>query len=369
MTAGTDNQSMVKPWITGIVVLAVTVGLLIGLRPILMPFVAAGILAYIFNPLVIKLCHWRIPRGLSAMVVMFLGLLLLVILALIVIPMLLNQINNISSKLPVILNWAHYKLIPWLNHVFHIHISWNLDYAAQYTAQWIQAHDASIKDAASKIIPVILQHGGDMVVWASNFVLLPFLLYYFLLDWNRWARGIRAMVPRRILPAYSRITTNLDKVLSEFLRGQLLVMLIMGMIYGTGLALVGLQSGFAIGMIAGLLVFVPYLGAFTGLLLATLAALLQYDGGWTHLFMVWGIFAIGQFAESFFITPKIVGDRIGLSPFWVIFALMAFGQLLGFVGMLLALPLAAICMVLVHELTAAYKKSSYYLQQPADRHD
>lgn len=358
-----STSSAIKPWLVGIVVCIFAIGLFIGLRPILMPFVVAGILAYIFNPLVLKLCRLGVPRGLAAMLVMFLGLILLVILALIIIPMLITQIDNISVKLPLILDWAHHRLIPWINHTFHIRISLSLESVVQYGTQWVESHSSSIKDAASKIVPVLLQHGGDMVVWASNLVLLPLLLYYFLLDWDRWSKSISDMIPRRILPTYTRIITNIDKVLSQFLHGQLLVMIIMGIIYGTGLALIGLNSGFAIGMIAGLLVFVPYLGAFTGLLLATLAALLQLDG-WTQLLLVWGIFALGQFSESFFITPKIVGDRIGLSPFWVIFSLMAFGQLLGFVGMLLALPLAAISQVLVHESTAAYKRSHYYLKPP-----
>lgn len=154
----------------------------------------------------------------------------------------------------------------------------------------------------------------------------------------------------------------MDTVLGEFMRGQLLVMAIMGAIYGVGLMLVGLDSGFAIGMVAGILVFVPYLGAFTGLLLATLAAVLQFDS-WTGILMVWSVFGIGQFLESFFITPQIVGEKIGLSPFWVIFSLLAFGQLMGFVGMLIGLPLAAVCLVLYHEGKRAYLNSRFYNRQ------
>jgi hypothetical protein len=167
------------------------------------------------------------------------------------------------------------------------------------------------------------------------------------------------LVPRRFIETYTRISGNMDEVLGEFLRGQLMVMMIMGLVYGLGLMLVGLDSGFAIGMIAGILVFIPYLGAFTGLLLATVAALLQY-GSWQGLLMVWAVFGVGQFLESFFITPKIVGDRIGLSPFWVIFSLMAFGQLMGFVGMLAGLPLAAVTLVLLREGASAYFGSRFY---------
>lgn len=363
MNLNTKKSSSITPWIVGGLVLILTISLFIGLKSILMPFAAAGVLAYILNPIVEKLTKHKIPRTTAAMLVMLLGLSVIIVLLLIVIPMLINLVDSIYEKLPDVINWIHLKLLPWLNQTFHINIRWDADYMMRMVTQWIKSEDVNIKDAASKVLPVVWQQGSGFVEWVTNLMLFPFLLYYFLLDWSRWTVGISDMIPRRILPTYQRIMTNMDTILGAFLRGELLVMIIMGLVYGIGLALVGLQSGFAIGMIAGLLVFIPYLGAFTGLLLATLAALLQFHG-WTGLFMVWGVFAIGQFLESFFVTPKIVGDRIGLSPFWVIFSLMAFGQLLGFVGMLLALPLAAICLVLVREGTQAYKNSHYYRQQP-----
>lgn len=363
MNLNTKKSSSITPWIVGGLVLILTICLFIGLKSILMPFAAAGVLAYILNPIVEKLTKHKIPRTTAAMLVMLLGLSVIIILLLIVIPMLINLVDSIYEKLPDGINWIHLKLLPWLNQTFHINIRWDADYMMRMVTQWIKSEDVNIKDAASKVLPVVWQQGSGFVEWVTNLMLFPFLLYYFLLDWSRWTVGISDMIPRRILPTYQRIMTSMDTILGAFLRGELLVMIIMGLVYGIGLALVGLQSGFAIGMIAGLLVFIPYLGAFTGLLLATLAALLQFHG-WTGLFMVWGVFAIGQFLESFFVTPKIVGDRIGLSPFWVIFSLMAFGQLLGFVGMLLALPLAAICLVLVREGTQAYKNSHYYRQQP-----
>lgn len=363
MNLNTKKSSSITPWIVGGLVLILTICLFIGLKSILMPFAAAGVLAYILNPIVEKLTKHKIPRTTAAMLVMLLGLSVIIILLLIVIPMLINLVDSIYEKLPDGINWIHLKLLPWLNQTFHINIRWDADYMMRMVTQWIKSEDVNIKDAASKVLPVVWQQGSGFVEWVTNLMLFPFLLYYFLLDWSRWTVGISDMIPRRILPTYQRIMTSMDTILGAFLRGELLVMIIMGLVYGIGLALVGLQSGFAIGMIAGLLVFIPYLGAFTGLLLATLAALLQFHG-WPGLFMVWGVFAIGQFLESFFVTPKIVGDRIGLSPFWVIFSLMAFGQLLGFVGMLLALPLAAICLVLVREGTQAYKNSHYYRQQP-----
>ncbi|WP_051940749.1 AI-2E family transporter [Stenoxybacter acetivorans] len=350
-------MQMLTPWLIGAAVLAAAGWLAIQLHTVLTPFVAAGILAYILNPLVEKLCAHRVSRSAASMLVMLFALGLLAALMLIIVPMFINQFANLSEKLPGLINWIQSRLLPWINHTFSMQIELNLSYALG----WVQEHTGSLKSALSKLMPTLMRQSGNVLVSITNIVLLPLLLYYFLLDWQRWIHSVQVMIPRRLLPVYRRIAGNMDRVLGEFLRGQITVMLIMGLIYGLGLMFTGLESGFAIGMVAGLLVFVPYLGAFTGLLLATLAAILQF-GSWPGVIMVWAVFVVGQFLESFFITPKIVGDRIGLSPFWVIFALMAFAQLLGFVGMLLALPLAAICLVLLREGAGAYLNSDYYLQ-------
>ncbi len=256
------------------------------------------------------------------------------------------------------MDYVQTKLVPWFNQKFGGHIALN----EKNIANWLRSNMTGIQSSLQRALPAVMQQGGALAAGIGNLVLLPLLLYYFLLDWSRWEQGITTMVPRRYLATYQRITRNMDSILGEFLRGQLMVMLIMGVLYGTGLMLTGLDSGFSIGMVAGILVFIPYLGAFTGLLLATLAAVLQFDS-WTGLFAVWGVFGIGQFLESFFITPQIVGDKIGLSPFWVIFSLMAFGQLFGFVGMLIALPLAAICLVLIQESKALYLNSIFYRRE------
>ena len=309
----TKKKRGLSPWIIGTAFFLACGALVLALRDILMPFIVAAVLAYILNPLVEKLRDKGVPRGAASMLVMLFALLLLLALLLILVPMLITQFENLTNRLPQLIDFAQNKALPWL----HAHLG------------------------------------------VSNFVLLPLLLYYFLFDWQRWSHGIRALIPRRFIDTYTRISREMDDVLGEFLRGQLMVMLIMGLVYGTGLMLTGLDSGFAIGMIAGILVFVPYLGAFTGLLLATVAALLQFNS-WHGMVAVWSVFAVGQFLESFFITPKIVGDRIGLSPFWVIFSLMAFGQLMGFVGMLVGLPLAAVCLVLLREGSQAYFASRFY---------
>ncbi len=352
------KKRTMTPWVVGVLVASVVLWLLYALNDIMAPFIIAAVLAYILNPLVEKLRNYKVKRGLAAMLVMFLALLILLALVLIIVPMLVGQFNNILSRVPQIIGFMQDTAIPWLNKYLGMHISVN----SETVTTWLQSHTGSLKDAVQKIAPTLMKQSGSVVVIATNMVLLPFLLYYFLLDWQRWSHGIKALVPRRFIDTFNRITLNMDSVLGEFLRGQLMVMLIMGVIYGTGLMLTGLDSGFAIGMIAGILVFVPYLGAFTGLLLATLAGALQF-GSWNGMLMVWGVFAIGQFLESFLITPKIVGDRIGLSPFWVIFSLMAFGQLMGFVGMLVGLPLAAVSLVLLREGSEVYFNSRFYKQR------
>lgn len=345
----------VKPWILVGLVLAALVWLLFALSNILTPFIVAAVLAYILNPLVEKLRAKGIKRGPGAMLVMVSTLLLLFALVLIIVPMLINQFNNLVMRLPQIVYFIQNKLLPWMNEWVGDSVQINM----QTLTDWLQSNTGELSNALQRWAPTLMRQSGNILAGVSNMLLLPFLLYYFLLDWQRWSLGIRAFVPRRFLDNYLRISGNMDRVLGEFLRGQLVVMLIMGLIYGVGLMLTGLDSGFAIGMIAGILVFVPYLGAFTGLLLATLAALLQF-GSWQGLLMVWAVFGVGQFLESFFITPKIVGDRIGLSPFWVIFSLMAFGQLMGFVGMLIGLPLAAVTLVLLREGADVYFLSRFY---------
>ena len=327
------------PWIIGIAVIGSFLFAVYHLSDVLTPFIIAAVLAYILNPLVCKIEKLGINRSRASMWVMLFAFFLIVALLLVIVPMLLQQLHLIIQRIPKLVDYVQTQALPWLNQKFDKHII--LD--ENTITAWLRANASVIQGNLQKTLPAVMQSGGAL---ASG----------------HWEDGVRTMIPRRYLDGYNRIAGNMDTVLGEFLRGQLMVMLIMGILYGTGLMLTGLDSGFAIGMVAGILVFVPYLGAFTGLLLATLAAVLQFNT-WGGLLAVWGVFAVGQLLESFLITPKIVGDRIGLSPFWVIFSLMAFGQLFGFVGMLIALPLAAICLVLIQEGKQFYLNSRFYQRE------
>lgn len=263
------------PWALVAFVLVITIWLLFALGQILTPFIIAAVLAYILDPLVNRLEARGIKRGLGAMVVMLFALLVLFTLILIMVPMFLTQFQNLAERLPQLVAFLQNKVMPWLSQILGDNVLINRD----TLITWLSSHMGMVQSMASKLIPTLIEQSGAMALGLSNLMLLPLLLYYFLYDWEHWAAGLNALVPRRFFNTYQRISKELDEVLSEFLRGQLMVMLIMGCFYGIGLVLVGLETGFAIGMIAGLLVFIPYLGAFTGMLLATIAAVLQF-GDW-----------------------------------------------------------------------------------------
>ena len=280
------------PWLAGFLLIAFLVAFFHFLGGILTPFIIAAVLAYILNPLVSKLEAHGIKRGRASMWVMLFALFLLTALLLVIVPMLVQQSQSIIQKLPQFADYIHRTALPWFNQKFGHYLSLNNETAAN----WLRSNAQTIQTRIQQALPALMQSGASLATSLSNIVLLPLLLYYFLLDWARWEAGATELVPRRYLDTYTRITGNMNTVLGEFLRGQLMVMLIMGTLYGTGLMLTGLESGFAIGMVAGILVFVPYLGAFTGLLLATLAARLGFRVGGVCRGAVFGKFP--DYAEN-----------------------------------------------------------------------
>jgi predicted PurR-regulated permease PerM len=198
-----------------------------------------------------------------------------------------------------------------------------------------------------------------VLAWVANLLLIPVLTFYFLRDWDWLVARVRALLPRPVEPTVSRLARESDEMLGGFLRGQLSVMVSLGAVYATGLWLAGIDLALLIGMLAGLVSFVPYLGFIVGAGVALVAALVQH-GDWLHVLLVIGVFSVGQVLESFVLTPWLVGDRIGLHPVAVIFAVMAGGQLFGFLGVLLALPVAAVVMVLLRYAHQRYTASGLY---------
>ena len=205
------------------------------------------------------------------------------------------------------------------------------------------------------------QGSSAVLGWTAMLLLIPFILFYLLLDWHRFWRSSFKLIPRQWVDKTHAISNEVDSLLAQYLRGQLLVMLILAVYYSVTLMLAGFDVALPVGIISGLLVFIPYLGFGLGLILALIAAVLQFDG-FSGLIMVACIYGVGQIIEGFFLTPRLVGERIGLHPLAVIFALLAFGQLFGFVGMLLALPMAAIFSVAIKHVRAHYLQSSFYKQ-------
>jgi predicted PurR-regulated permease PerM len=325
------------------------------LSAVLAPFLAAAILAFIFDPLVSRLEGKGLSRGFGTLVAVLTLLLVIVLLLLIVLPLFYKEISQLVTQLPGFADQLKTRAIPWINESLGINL--NLD--ASTFRQFVTDNLSDASGIARKIFSSVGIGGLALAGFLVNLLLIPVVLFYFLRDWHQLIGAVDAMVPRRQHLTVRTIAGEINVILSEFLRGQISVMLIMALFYVAGLWLAGLEFALPVGLITGLLVFIPYLGAGTGLLLGTVAAFMQFPT-FTGVLAVWGVFGIGQLIEGFAVTPWLVGDRIGLHPVAVIFALLAFGQVFGFFGVLLALPASAAILVGLRHLDAEYRASDLY---------
>jgi predicted PurR-regulated permease PerM len=331
--------------------LAVTAVYLLG--PILTPFLLAAILAYICNPLVGHMVRRRVPRTLAVALVLILLAMAFVVLLLVLLPLLIRQVRAIADQAPVYIDWLRTAAGPRLEQFFGVQLE------TAMVRDWVAENMVEIQGVAMKVLPSLKTGGLAIVGFLVNLVLVPVVLFYFLRDWDRIVAGLDRLVPRRMHDRVSMIAREVDDVLGQFLRGQLLVMLGMAMFYTVGLWLAGLDYALSVGMFAGLVTFVPYLGIIIGVVLATLTGLLQFQD-MTQLVWVWAVFLAAQLIEGYVLVPWLVGDRIGLHPVAVIFALLAFGSLFGFFGVLLALPVSAALLVWGRYLRRDYLASSMY---------
>ncbi len=344
---------------------AILVYLFYLLEPVLTPFLAAMVIAYMLDPLVDRLSetgihNWKIGRTLATLLVMAGVILALIGLLLVIIPLLQQQSMLIVQRLPALVDHFHQQVEPWLQQRFGIRFDINPNAIQKLvTDHW--------QTASSFVGSVLLsagQKGLSLIGMLANILLLPIVLFYFLRDWDDMMEEIGELIPRDWIGRVKKIAQDIDSVVAEFLRGQLSVMLSLCVFYSVGLWLVGLDMALSIGLIAGLLSFVPYLGFALAFILAMMLALLQFTS-LTEVVPVLMVFGIGQFVESFFLTPILVGDRIGLHPVLVILALMAGGQLFGFAGVLLALPVSAAIAVGLRYLKKSYLSSDTYLRSQA----
>jgi predicted PurR-regulated permease PerM len=274
---------------------------------------------------------------------------------LIVLPLLYEEAAVISAKMPEAMTLANEKLAPWLRQHFGIRL--------RFDSASLQKLAAGNWDTVQIILERIyssLKIGGVALVGlAVNLMLAPVVMFYLLLDWQDMMARLGGTVPRPWHGKLVSVAGDIDIVLSQYLRGQILVMAILAAYYCVALWLADIPSAFSIGVVTGLLIFIPYLGYATGLMLALLVAALQF-AGWGPIVAVLIVYGIGQLLESFLLTPFLVGERIGLHPLAVIFALMAFGQLFGFFGVLAALPASAALLVGLREVRALYLASRFY---------
>lgn len=339
------------------------IGLIVLLGPILTPFVTAAILAYALNPGVDWLARRRlgpfhVPRALAVLSAVLLLLLAVLALILVVMPVLLQKLPLLVQQIPNFLDKLNTTLAPRLN---ELGLDVRLDVTGIKT-MLAQHLTTSGDDIWASLLASVKIGGTALLAWLANLLFIPMVLFYLLLDWHAFMQRLRGMIPRRWVAKIDIMAAEVDDLLAQYLRGQLLVMLILASYYSIALAIARFDIALPVGILTGLLVFIPYVGFGLGLGLALIAAVLQFSGPY-GLIAVAIIYGIGQVLESFILTPQLVGERIGLHPLVVIFALLAFGQLFGFVGILLALPASAIMSVMVRHLRHHYLSSSFYNSQ------
>ncbi len=329
------------------------------LAPVLMPFAVAAMLAYLGDPLADRLERIGMGRTLAVSVVFFVLVLAAVGALLLLIPLISRQVDNLVQSLPHYVDWVRSTALPWLQ------AKLRLDPSAFDTDRLIaeiKDHLGSVGSVASTVLGKVTRSGFGLIAWMTNLVLIPVVAFYLLRDWDRLVAWVDDMLPRSIEPTIAHLARESDMVLGAFVRGQLLVMLALGIFYGAGLSILGLSVGPLIGMIAGLLSFVPYLGFIVGFGSALIAVLVQY-GDWSHLIMVVCVFIVGQLLEGYVLVPRLVGEKIGLHPVAVIFAVLAGGYLCGFLGVLLALPAASVILVVLRYLSQRYRHSRLYTEE------
>ena len=346
-------------WLAGVFLCSWLIYLL---TPILSPFLVAMLLAYMGDPIVDRLEKRGLSRTWGVVIVFALFSLLLLIMLLVLIPMLGRQLVRLYELAPQGLDWAQHQALPWVQAQLGLAEGfWRFDQLKQA----LSGHLGKTTDIVSGLLAQATASSLALLGWLGNLLLIPVVAFYLLRDWDLMLAKLQNLLPRAREGLVVRLVGECHEVLGAFMRGQLLVMLALAGIYSVGLMVVGLELGLLIGLLAGLASIVPYMGFIVGFGAAVVAALFQYSG--FELYPLIGIavvFGIGQLPEGMLLTPMLVGDRIGLHPVAVIFAILAGGQLFGFTGVLLALPVAAVIMVLLRHAHDFYKQSSIYDTTP-----
>ncbi|PWE49177.1 AI-2E family transporter [Thioclava sp. NG1] len=320
---------------------------------VILPFIMGGAIAYFLDPLADRLEKLSLSRAASTAIIGLVTVLIFVILALAVVPMLARQLAQLVALAPDLLS----SLQAFLNERFP-----NL-LQNSVVNDTLNSLGSAIKARGGELAATLLSSAMTLVNVVVFIVVVPVVAFYMLLDWDRMVAKIDGWLPRDHVQTIRTIARDIDRVLSGFVRGQVTVCLVLGGFYAIALMAAGLDFGLLVGSVAGALTFIPYIGAIIGGTLAIGLALFQFWGEWFNIGIVAGIFVLGQFLEGNFVTPKLVGDSVGLHPLWLIFALSAFGTLFGFVGMLVAVPVAAVIGVVARFFIDQYLQGALYRGQ------
>jgi predicted PurR-regulated permease PerM len=349
----TERQRQTLVWaVVGLLILAV----LVSLGPIVTPFIAAAILAYVLEPAVKWLVRLKTPRWLATTLVLIITVFTVLSILLIIVPIVQRESTLIRAQLPNLVASITGKLLPWVSQ--HLGIDLKIDSAS--IKDWLAKQLTNSGEDVLAIVLAYLKSGWGAAVQVLGLAfLVPVVVAYLLIDWPTITKRLHDLIPLRWRTTVDGTLSEIDDLLGHYLRGQLLVMLCLAVYYSLGLAIARFDLWLPIGVLTGLLVAIPYIGFALGLLFALIAGMLQLGPlyGFVAVAIVYGL---GQLLESLVLTPRLIGERIGLHPLAVIFSLLAFGSLLGFTGVLLALPLAAVAAVGLRRLHKQYIKSDFY---------
>jgi predicted PurR-regulated permease PerM len=321
------------------------------LGDVLLPFVLGGAIAYCLDPIADRLERVGLSRMVATIVISLIALFLFIFLFLAVIPTLIEQAAELVAVAPDIFRNVQVFLTERFPELMD---------SESTLRRSLQSVIETLQSKGGELLNGVLSSALGVINVVVLIVLVPVVTFYLLLDWDNMVERVDSLLPRDHAPTIRKIASDIDGVLAQFIRGQGTVCLLLGTYYAVGLMLVGLQFGLVVGFVAGLITFIPYVGAIVGGALAVGLALFQFWGDWGWIAAVAGIFALGQFLEGNILTPNLVGSSVGLHPVWLIFALSVFGSLFGFVGMLVAVPVAAAIGVVARFGIARYRNSLLY---------
>lgn len=340
------------------IVLGLFLYVLFQIRSVITPFVVAFILAYMLNPLV-SLLSRRIPRVLAIVTVYITAFFVVSGLLIWLVPLLWGQIVLAWTSLPVLIDWYNDTARAWILENFgSVPEALDLDLLSSTVVQYMQ-ENYQVADVRT-FVRQALTSGASVANNIGLIVMVPILTFYFLLSWQERLQMWLTVIPKPHQAKVRRIAHDCDAALMSFFKGQLLVMILLGIIYAVQLQLIGLNLGLIIGISAGIASFVPYLGFGVGIVAALIAGIFQFGFDPVYLGLIIGAFLVGQIMEGYVLQPLLLGDKIGLSALWVIFSVLAGASLFGFVGMLIALPVSAIINVLFRHAYLAYLDSDWY---------